>query len=127
MPRNNERHEHRFPWSSGYEVIEAALERVGAAETEHPPTRGWGDGAGSTVSSITEGFQSRESIRLRPSLCTFQPLMTPSGVRIPSGVSVFWPPFEKLTHLCSCPSQADVPGFHSAWLMPVSPLALTMA
>lgn len=39
-------HGHPAPWSSGYEVIEAALERVGA-ETEHLPTQVYG--AGSTV------------------------------------------------------------------------------
>lgn len=87
---------HPDPWSSGYEVIEAALERVGT-ETEHPPTQVYG--AGSTVSLITEGFQSRDSTRLWPSLSTFQPLMTLLGMRIPSGVSVFWPPFEKTTHI----------------------------
>jgi hypothetical protein len=96
VPRNDEWHEHLFPWSSGHEVIEAALERVGA-ETKHPPTQVYG--AGSTVSLIMLGFQSRESIRLWSALCTFQPLMTLLGMRIPSGVPVFWHPFGKLTHV----------------------------
>lgn len=70
-PRNNEWQGHLFPRSSGYS--HSSCSWTGWCWNQTPSTQV--HPVGSTVSLITGGFQSRESIRLRFSISTSQPLV----------------------------------------------------